>query len=210
MVKINRTYIDPALNLINEQNTALVDTIRSRQNALKAASTAAVNKSQAELVFRSNVSRGIMVALILVALGLLIALSAGPVSRALNGDAQNSGNVGFFSVPPPTVANTSDADSSTITQSVTLFNTVPFNESGSPFSKVVAGHVFNKVTDQNWSSAYCYAWVANSPEKISVDLSSYDSPDSNVTTDMYTPNLRFSEDDFVAAQARCPYQRSNY
>ena len=76
MVKINRDFLDPALGAINDHTAALVEKAKAQQNAVNAAAQAVADKAKSDLIFKTNISRGLMAATFLVGLGLLVALIA--------------------------------------------------------------------------------------------------------------------------------------
>lgn len=207
MVKINREYLDPALAMINEHTATLVDRSRSRQGALKATAQAIADRARAELVFRTNLSRGIMVGIILVAIGLMLYFAAGPMSRLIYGSSITHGSSPIIPEPTSPIISGSDV---TITQSVTLFNTVTEIGNGSPFTEVVAGHVFERVQDQRWANAYCYAEMPEGTNFITVSLSTRTDYSAPSVLKPYEPNSRYSEQHFRTAQRLCPYQISNF
>ena len=207
MVKINREYLDPALAMINEHTETLLDRSRSRQGALKAAAQAISDRARAELIFRTNVSRGIMIGVVLIAIGLMLYFASGPVSRLIYGPGSTIGSSPIIPEPTPPIISGSDV---TITQSVTLFNTVTEIGNGSPFTEVVAGHVFETVRDQRWANAYCYAEMPEGTTTIMVDLSTRTGYSASSVPKPYEPNSRYSEQQFRTAQRLCPYQTSNF
>ena len=110
MVKINREYLDPALSSINTYTKALIEKSRAQQNAVSAAAQAVTYKARSNLVFRTNISRGIMIALVLVGLGLFIALVANPISgivRALREQPISVTQIPYTDPKPTPAANTS-------------------------------------------------------------------------------------------------------
>ena len=207
MVKINREYLDPALAMINEHTATLVDRSRSRQGALNSAAQAIADRARAELVFRTNLSRGIMVGIILVAIGLMLYFAAGSVSRLIYSPSTTHGSSPIIPEPTSPIISGSDV---TITQSVTLFNTVTEIGNGSPFTKVVAGHVFETVQDQRWAKAYCYAEMPEGTNSITVSLSTRTDYSAPSVLKPYEPNSRYSEQHFRTAQRLCRYQISNF
>ena len=76
MVKINRDFLDPALGAINDHTAALVEKAKAQQNAVNATAQAVADKAKSDLIFKTNISRGLMAAMFLVGLGLLVALIA--------------------------------------------------------------------------------------------------------------------------------------
>ncbi|WP_340255720.1 hypothetical protein [Roseobacter sp. HKCC-CH-9208] len=76
MVKINRDFLDPALGAINDHTAALVEKAKAQQNAVNAAAQAVADKAKSDLIFKTNISRGLMAATFFLGLGLLVALIA--------------------------------------------------------------------------------------------------------------------------------------
>lgn len=76
MVKINREYLDPALLALNKHNNALVEKYKARQHAVHSASQAVADRQQSKLISSRNLSRGWMIAIVLVGFGVMIALIA--------------------------------------------------------------------------------------------------------------------------------------
>ncbi len=76
MVKINRDFLDPALGAINDHTAALIEKAKAQQNAVNAAAQAVADKAKSDLIFKTNISRGLMAATFFVGLGLLVALIA--------------------------------------------------------------------------------------------------------------------------------------
>lgn len=193
--------------MLNEHAATLVDRSRSRQGALNAAAQAIADRARAELVFRTNLSRGIMVGIILVAIGLMLYFATGPVSKLIYGPSTTHGSSPIISEPTSPIISGADV---TITQSVTLFNTVTEIGNGSPFTEVVAGHIFATVQDERWANAYCYAKIPEGTNSITVDLSTRTDYSAPSLLKPYEPNSRYSEQHFRNAQRLCPYQTSNF
>lgn len=206
MVKINRGYLDPALSSLNDHTNSMLDKSRAEREALRAAAQAIADKAKSDLIFRTNISRGIMIALMLVGLGILLALASNPVSKALSG----SDTRGFAAILDTEPTPNSPSNPNAISKSVTLFNSRQYNAENAPFSDIVAGHRFNSVFDEIWSEAYCYTNIHNGVDKINVDLSNYDSPSSQIQLNTYMPNQRFTRDEFIRAQQVCPYQTVDF
>lgn len=74
MVKINRTYLDPALSAVNSHTDALFEKYKAQQHAVHSASQAVADDARARLFWRSNTSRGIMISSILIGIGVMAAL----------------------------------------------------------------------------------------------------------------------------------------
>ena len=74
MVKINREYLDPALSAVNSHTDALVEKYKAQQHAVHSAAQAVADDARARLFWRSNTSRGIMIAAVLVGIGVMAAL----------------------------------------------------------------------------------------------------------------------------------------
>jgi len=295
LVKINREYLDPALGSINSHTKALIEKSRAQQNAVGAAAQAVAYKARANLVFRTNISRGIMIALVLVGLGLFVALVANPISgivRALreqptsvpqvpyidptsaptvstskgipaltvpvqaqnldsnlcsdnasfeascrdqytlpngstysgmwqDGAANGLGTISFSeggsitgqwadSALLEVISVDSPEISSIIRDSVTVFSNTPSTEINSTFDDIIAGHIFNSINDQTWSSAYCYTSITDGNDLLRTDLSIYPSFDSEIVYEEYSSTGRYTAREFAEAQQRCPYRRMNF
>lgn len=74
MVRINREYLDSALGAINLHTEAAIENYKSRNAAAHSASQAVADGARANLFWRMNISRGIMIGSILVGFGLMVAL----------------------------------------------------------------------------------------------------------------------------------------
>lgn len=209
MIRVNRNYLDYALNSVNQHTDSLLEKSNADRVAIRAAAQALSNKTKSDLAFRTNVSRGILIALILVGSGIFCALAIKPLSQ-------------MFNVQNPTVSTrflesgalqpnpTAGVAESSITQSVTLFNNTSSNDANTRFRTIVAGHVFNSVNDENWSNAYCYTSLMDNNDTIRIDLSRVDGPSGQIDLLNYVPNERFSRNEFVRAQERCAYQHEDF
>jgi len=209
VVRINRDYLDPALSSIKEHNSSLLDRSLSERDAVRAAAQAVSDKARSELVFKTNLSRGIMIALILVGLGILIALAIKPLSQIFNdqGAATPTGIWGTRAAQPE-ISDGAQPDA--ITQSVTLFRSTAYNDTGNPFAEITAGHKFNSVYDEIWSAAFCYTYVQDGVDHVRIDLSQFDSPTAQMQLFNYVANDRFNINDYTRAQGMCPYQREDF
>ena len=81
MVKINREYLDPALLALNKHNNALVEKYKAQQHAVHSASQAVADRQQSKLISSRNLSRGWMIAIVLVGFGIMVALIAWSLPR---------------------------------------------------------------------------------------------------------------------------------
>ena len=156
-----------------------------------------------------SLSRGIMIALMLVGLGILLALASNPISHTLTGLNTRVPD-GIFGTQPTGNFPPNNTTPNAISQSVTLFNSTPYNAQNTPFLDITAGHRFSSVFDEIWSEAYCYTTTVDGVDKIKVTLSEYASPSSQIQLDTYTPNNRFTRVEFIRAQQACPYQTVDF
>ena len=81
VVKINREYLDPALLALNKHNNALVEKYKAQQHAVHSASQAVADRQQSKLISSRNLSRGWMIAIVLVGFGIMVALIAWSLPR---------------------------------------------------------------------------------------------------------------------------------
>ena len=81
MVKINREYLDPALQALNEHNNALLKKYNAQQEAVHSASQAVADRQHSKLISSRNLSRGGMISIVLVGFGIMVALIAWSLPR---------------------------------------------------------------------------------------------------------------------------------
>lgn len=81
MVKINREYLDPALQALNQHNNALLKKYNAQQEAVHSASQAVADRQHSKLISSRNLSRGGMIAIVLIGFGIMVSLIAWSLPR---------------------------------------------------------------------------------------------------------------------------------
>lgn len=81
MARINRTFLDPALGTVNAHAALLLDQSKSVNQRMIAEADATLVRAKSEFEFRKNVSRGLMIGIVLIAFGIFCFLLALAIQR---------------------------------------------------------------------------------------------------------------------------------
>ncbi len=92
-------------------------------------------------------------------------------------------------------------------KSVTYFSSVSGSQINRNFLDIIVGHNFESGTDIKWKEAYCYLDLVGN---FRVSLSRYDSFNSKIDKRNYIFNGDYTEQDFLDAQSKCPFEWSGF
>lgn len=81
MVKVNLKYLYPALQALNQHNDAILEKYKAQQHAIHATSNAVAHRQKSKLISSRNLSRGGMIAIVLIGFGIMISLIAWSLPR---------------------------------------------------------------------------------------------------------------------------------
>ena len=76
MVEINLKYLHPALKALNQHNDAILEKYKAQQHAVHSVSNAVADRQKSKLISSGNLSRGGMIAVVLIGFGVMISLIA--------------------------------------------------------------------------------------------------------------------------------------